>query len=50
VCSGDAARAADWLFNHMDDIDTAVNDVLNASSSTGKLCTDTTISRPLQAV
>jgi uncharacterized UBP type Zn finger protein len=36
VCGGDAARAADWLFNHMDDIDTAVNDVLNASAA-GKL-------------
>ena len=41
-CGGNAERAGDWLFSHMDDLDSAVASVLSAqsaapASSTGKL-------------
>ncbi|KAG2483306.1 hypothetical protein HYH03_017809 [Edaphochlamys debaryana] len=32
ACSGSLERAADWLFNHMDDLDAAVAQVLSASA------------------
>ncbi|GLI59780.1 hypothetical protein VaNZ11_001743 [Volvox africanus] len=33
ACNGSLERAADWLFNHMDDLDTAVTRVLSTGDS-----------------
>ncbi|EFJ49271.1 hypothetical protein VOLCADRAFT_90020 [Volvox carteri f. nagariensis] len=35
ACNGSLERAADWLFNHMDDLDAAVAKVLSAGGSGG---------------
>jgi len=41
-CSGAADRAADWLFSHMDDIDSAVAALESASASASSVSTSST--------
>lgn len=46
-CGGDAARAADWLFSHMDDLDNAIAALTVNSNNTASTATSPPSTSPL---